>query len=46
MKFEENWPRGFWGDVVYGRTDDERADDGRQVITKAFGSGELNTTTW
>ena len=33
MKFEENWPRGFRGEVVqrgYGRT-----DNGRQVITIA-----------
>ena len=31
--FEENWPRGFRGEVVQrcGRTD----DDGRQVITIA-----------
>ena len=44
MKFEENWPRGFKGEVVQRceRTD----DDGRQVITIAHPepcSGELKT---
>ena len=34
MKFEENWQRGFKGEVVQtcGRTD----DDGQQVITIAY----------
>ena len=39
MKFEENWPRGYRGEVVQrcGRTDDGRTTtiDGRQVITIA-----------
>ena len=47
MTFEENWPRGYRGEVVErcGRTDDGRTDDGRQVITIAHSepcSGELN----
>ena len=36
--FEENWPRGFRGEVVQmcGRsTDDGRTDNGRTVITIA-----------
>ena len=36
MQFEENWPRGFRGEVfkgVYGRTDRRMAGDRRQVIT-------------
>ena len=37
MKFEENWPRAYRGEVVQrcGRTDAGRRtdDDGRQVIT-------------
>ena len=42
MKFEENWPRGYRGEVVQrcGRTDNNRW----QVITKAHPepcSGEL-----
>ena len=48
MKFEENWSRGFRGEVVQmcGWTDGRRAttDDGRQVITTAHPepcSGEL-----
>ena len=37
MKFEENCPRGFRGEVgqKFGRTDDGRTDDGRQVMTIA-----------
>ena len=52
MKFQENWPKGFRGEVVQrcGRTDLGRTDgrtmddDGRQVITIAHPepcSGEL-----
>ena len=39
MKFEENWLRGYRGEVVQrcGRTD----DDGRQVITTAHLLDEL-----
>ena len=40
MKFEQNWLRGFRGEVVCGRT------DGRKVITIAHpehSSGELKT---
>ena len=35
MKFEDNWPRGFRGEIVQRceRTDGRRRDDGRQVIT-------------
>ena len=37
MKFEENWPRGFKGEVVQRclRTSDGRTDDELQVITIA-----------
>ena len=53
MNFEENWPRGFRGEVVQrcgrttndGRTDNGQTnDDGQQVITIArleLCSGEL-----
>ena len=36
MKFEENWPRGYRGEVVQrsGQTDDT-ANDGQQEITIA-----------
>ena len=48
MKFEENWPRGFRGEVVQigGRT----MDTGRRTATDynisawTFGSGELKKT--
>ena len=35
MKFEENWPRGFRGEVVqrYVRTMDRQKDDGQGIIT-------------
>ena len=34
MKFEENWSRGFRGEVVQ-RCGQQMMDDGRQVITIA-----------
>ena len=43
MRFEENWPRGFRGEVVQtcGRTDGRRTASDHNSSSWAFGSGEL-----